>query len=193
MGWSYFGGDPDWGTKQARQLCIDLEAALANFDVKVVSQIQGSIEIVPSMLDKGLMVSEFLKRLLNFRAGVVPSFLLVMGDEESDDKMYESVYKFIANAPPSAGLRDMKAFTVNIGKRDTTKADLYLKNVKAVEDLVGALAQSTLQEYDSIDDSSHSAPNAGMKMNVEGVFTDVNPSSLDRSGHSLNQSGHSLN
>lgn len=35
IGWSYFGADPDWGGKQAAQLKIELEAALARFDVKV--------------------------------------------------------------------------------------------------------------------------------------------------------------
>jgi hypothetical protein len=41
IGWSYFGADPDWGEKQANQLKVELEASLANFDVKVASQIQG--------------------------------------------------------------------------------------------------------------------------------------------------------
>lgn len=35
IGWSYFGADPDFGGKQAAQLKIELEAALACFDVKV--------------------------------------------------------------------------------------------------------------------------------------------------------------
>lgn len=36
IGWSYFGADPDWGGKQAAQLTVELEAALANHDVKVM-------------------------------------------------------------------------------------------------------------------------------------------------------------
>ncbi len=35
IGWSYFGADPEWGRKQAAQLKLELEAALANYDVKV--------------------------------------------------------------------------------------------------------------------------------------------------------------
>ena len=35
IGWSFFGADPEWGAKQASQLRLELDAALANFDVKV--------------------------------------------------------------------------------------------------------------------------------------------------------------
>ena len=52
IGWSFFGADPDWGVKQAEQLTVELMAALAKFDVKVVSQIPGSIEIVPRVLHR---------------------------------------------------------------------------------------------------------------------------------------------
>ena len=52
IGWSYFGADPDWGRKQAVQLKLELEAALANFDVKITSLVPGSIEVVPKTLKK---------------------------------------------------------------------------------------------------------------------------------------------
>ena len=89
IGWSYFGADPEWGEKQASQLKTELEAALAKHDVQVTSQIQGSIEVVPRLLNKGIIVNLMLQRVLKRRAGKLPDFILVMGDEESDDKMYE--------------------------------------------------------------------------------------------------------
>lgn len=57
IGWSYFGADPEWGLRQATQCKLELEAALAKLDVKVVSQIQGSIEVVPSELNKVIRLS----------------------------------------------------------------------------------------------------------------------------------------
>jgi len=87
IGWSHFGSDPEWGKKQAEQLQIELEAALANFDVKIVSQIQGSIEIVPSALNKGIFARKFILRALEKRAGKFPPFCMVVGDEVSDDLM----------------------------------------------------------------------------------------------------------
>ena len=65
IGWSYFGADPDWGIKQAKQLSVELEAALAHFDIKITSQIQGSIEIVPRALDKGIFVKKLTKLMIS--------------------------------------------------------------------------------------------------------------------------------
>ncbi len=145
VGWSYFGADPDWGEKQASQLRIDLEAALANFDVKVASQIQGSIEIVPTMLTKGSMVEVFFEKLLAFRAGALPAFVFVMGDEESDDHMYSRLYELIGKSSAGSGVEDLKAFTINVGKRESTTASLFVKDVKAVEELLGELSKSTMK------------------------------------------------
>lgn len=34
--WNFFGADSDWGQKQAAQLVIELEASLAQHDIKVL-------------------------------------------------------------------------------------------------------------------------------------------------------------
>ena len=69
IGWSYFGADPDWGRKQMQQLSVELEAALAHYDIKIASLIQGSIEIVPAALNKGIFVRKFFQRALEKRVG----------------------------------------------------------------------------------------------------------------------------
>ncbi len=52
LGWNFFGADPDWASKQAAQLIIELEAALAMHDVKISNNGSGGIEIVPYGVDK---------------------------------------------------------------------------------------------------------------------------------------------
>ena len=52
IGWSYFNAEPEWGTRQASQLKVELEASLANFNVKVDSLVDGSVEVVPRRLNK---------------------------------------------------------------------------------------------------------------------------------------------
>lgn len=52
IGWSYFNAEPEWGKRQASQLKVELEASLANFDVKVDMLVNGSVEIVPRTLEK---------------------------------------------------------------------------------------------------------------------------------------------
>jgi len=141
INWSYFGADPDWGGKQAAQILVDLTAALANYDVKVSNAIKGSIEVVPTELHKGVMVKLILERLLSFRASSLPAFALVMGDEPTDDAMFNALYKVIGNSPASSSLRTMKAFTISVGKR-TTPANLYAKDVLDVERILSSLAAS---------------------------------------------------
>ena len=152
IGWSYFGSDPDWGEKQSSQLRVELEASLAKFDVKIVSQIQGSIEIVPKALTKGVFVKHFFKRVLERRAGVLPALTLVVGDDSSDDVMFEALYDIVAEAGPGARPTPMRNFTCVVGKR-VSPADFYLSDVKDVEALVQQIANdpSTRPPMDSMD------------------------------------------
>lgn len=141
IGWSYFGADPDWGEKQASQLKIELEAALAKHDVQITSQIQGSIEVVPKLLHKGVMVKYLMSRVIHKRAGKLPDFIMVMGDEESDDRMYETLYEVLAESSPNSGLKSVKTYTVNVGKR-SCPAEAYVMDVQDVEDLLTKIADA---------------------------------------------------
>eukprot|EP01038_Epipyxis_sp_PR26KG_P011996 gene11996-16059_t len=141
IGWSYFGADPDWGEKQASQLKVELEASLANYDVKIVSLIQGSIEVVPKSLDKGIMVKSLLSKVVEKRGGKLPLVSVIIGDEESDDKMFEALYDFIAASDPRADVKRMNAFTICVGKRKTP-ARFFVNDVKDVESLLSSLAES---------------------------------------------------
>ena len=59
---------------------------------QVVSHIQGSIEVVPQLLNKGVIVKSFMSRLLKKRAGRLPVLTLIIGDEQCDDMMFEVRY-----------------------------------------------------------------------------------------------------
>ena len=125
-----------------KQLSVELEAALAHFDIKIASLIQGSIEIVPAGLHKGIFVRKFFQRALEKRGGKYPPFVMIVGDELSDDCMHKALYKEIATASPGAAVHEMKAFTINVGKRETP-ADLYAHNVQDVENMIVSLANSS--------------------------------------------------
>ena len=62
IGWSYFGADPDWGIKQIAHRAVDRRRALTHVDIKIATQIQGSIELGPSALNKGVCGRTFLRR-----------------------------------------------------------------------------------------------------------------------------------
>ncbi|KAJ1440890.1 hypothetical protein B484DRAFT_391004 [Ochromonadaceae sp. CCMP2298] len=141
IGWSYFGADPEEGYKQSKQLKLELEAALARFDVQITSLIQGSIEVVPRTLHKGLLVRPLLEKVCQMRGGRLPGLLCVVGDEESDDKMINVVYDVLSNAPANADVRRCKAFTVTVARR-VCPAQFYVNDVEDVEELLASLAAS---------------------------------------------------
>lgn len=89
IGWSYFACDPEFGTLNAKCLVIELERELASYDVRFVN-LKGIIEVIPCKLNKGLIV----KKILRDAVGV--DFILCMGDDVSDEKMFTSVFSFAA-------------------------------------------------------------------------------------------------
>jgi len=98
IGWSYYSCDPEWGSLQASYLVPELENELRAFDVRFVT-LKGIVEVVPRKLNKGLIVTTVLRDLIakndkNDTSGV--DFILCMGDDVSDEKMFTSVLSFIA-------------------------------------------------------------------------------------------------
>uniref|UniRef100_A0A7S2MWR0 Trehalose 6-phosphate phosphatase n=1 Tax=Helicotheca tamesis TaxID=374047 RepID=A0A7S2MWR0_9STRA len=97
IGWSYYSCDPEWGALQASHLVLELEKDLRAFDVRFVT-LKGVIELVPRRLNKGLIVKKVLRDVAarngGGRSGV--DFILCMGDDISDEKMFTSVFSFIA-------------------------------------------------------------------------------------------------
>ena len=141
IGWSFFGADPEWGEKQAKQLTVELEAALAAHDVAITSQIQGSIEVVPRSLHKGIIVKSLFDQVMTHRANKLPQFVCIIGDEESDDKMFEAFYDVLSRSGAGRGTEQTRAFTVCVGKRETP-ADWFANDVNDVEMLLTQLANS---------------------------------------------------
>jgi trehalose 6-phosphate synthase/phosphatase len=138
IGWSYYSCDPEWGSLQASHLVMELENELQAFDVRFVT-LKGVVEIVPLKLNKGLFVTKVLRDVSQqSKEGV--DFILCMGDDISDEKMFTSVYSYVAEIgeedttqlnPPIVGedpnarasqrvteVRDpMYTYTVAVGKK----------------------------------------------------------------------------
>ena len=99
IGWSYYGCDPEWGSLQASYLVPELEEELRDFDVRFVT-LKGVVEVVPRRLNKGLVVRKVLGEA-NQRGAV--DFILCVGDDVSDEKMFSSVFSFLAETGGGAG------------------------------------------------------------------------------------------
>uniref|UniRef100_A0A7S1D6K9 Trehalose 6-phosphate phosphatase n=1 Tax=Cyclophora tenuis TaxID=216820 RepID=A0A7S1D6K9_CYCTE len=101
IGWSYYSCDPEWGNQQASHLVMELRSELAAFDVRFVT-LKGVVEIVPRRLNKGLFVKKVLrdeqrKQQQQQQPQQPPvDFILCMGDDVSDEKMFASVYSYVS-------------------------------------------------------------------------------------------------
>ena len=95
IGWSYYSCDPEWGSLQASHLVLELEAELKAFDVRLVT-LKGIVEIVPRKLNKGLIVKKVLRDIAKTPDEPPIDFCLCLGDDISDEKMFTSVFSFIA-------------------------------------------------------------------------------------------------
>ena len=135
FGWSYYGCDPEWGEWLAAYLVVELEAALDAFDIRIV-KLKGVVEVVPRKLNKGRIV----KRVLRDNGA---DFVLCMGDDVSDEKMFTSVLSVLAE---SAVQQEMNidndtshAFTVTVGMK-ASNASYFVENSTDVAELLIGMA-----------------------------------------------------
>lgn len=141
IGWNFFGADPEWGEKQVIQLKIELETALVNYDVRIVI-LPGSLDIVPRTFHKGVIISEFLRRISHIRACKLPSFIMIAGNEPNDNNMFDAVYNTIAKSRPQDSIDTCSTFSIHVGKTDDHTAGTYVPSVEDLEHILTTLANS---------------------------------------------------
>ncbi|KAK6122429.1 hypothetical protein DH2020_043820 [Rehmannia glutinosa] len=88
MGWCYEDADPDFGSCQAKELLDHLESVLANEPVTVKSG-SNCVEVKPQGVSKGLVAKRLLSSMQD--KGMSPDFVLCIGDDRSDEDMFEVI------------------------------------------------------------------------------------------------------
>ena len=129
LGWSYYGCDPEWGEWLATYLLMELDVALHSFDIRVV-KLKGVVEVVPRKLSKGNIVKKVLQN--NSDA----EFILCMGDDVSDEKMFTAVFSALAESEtlPQV-LQPSHVFTVTVGRK-ASNASYCMENAEDVAELL---------------------------------------------------------
>ncbi|XP_047978594.1 alpha,alpha-trehalose-phosphate synthase [UDP-forming] 6-like isoform X1 [Salvia hispanica] len=133
MAWCYEDADPDFGSCQAKELLDHLESVLANEPVTVKSD-SNCVEVKPQGVSKGLVA----KRLLSLmqERGMLPDFVLCIGDDRSDEDMFE-VISSSTTGPSIAPNAEVFACTVG---RKPSKAKYYLDDTAEIVRLMKGLA-----------------------------------------------------
>ncbi|XP_055962139.1 probable alpha,alpha-trehalose-phosphate synthase [UDP-forming] 9 [Mercurialis annua] len=134
--WHHQDADPDFGSCQAKELLDHLENVLAN-EAAVVTRGQHIVEVRPQGISKGLVSEKVLLDMVNRDNS--PDFVLCIGDDRSDEDMFESLLSTVSG-PSLPASPDIFACTVG---RKPSKARYYLDDASDVMKLLQGLATSS--------------------------------------------------
>ncbi|XP_021275944.1 probable alpha,alpha-trehalose-phosphate synthase [UDP-forming] 11 [Herrania umbratica] len=136
--WHHQDADPDFGLFQAKELHDHLENVLANEPV-VVKRGQQIVEVKPQGLSKGVVVENLISTMRG--RGKSPDFLLCIGDDRSDEDMFESIARSSAN-PTLPTIAEIFACTVG---QKPSMAKYYVDDIVEVIGLLRGIAEASVQ------------------------------------------------
>ncbi|KAF5761982.1 putative alpha,alpha-trehalose-phosphate synthase (UDP-forming), Trehalose-phosphatase [Helianthus annuus] len=139
MVWSYEDADPDFGTCQAKELLDHLESVLANEPV-TVKRGQSCVEVKPQGVSKGLVAKRLLTTMHD--RGMIPDFVLCIGDDRSDEDMFEVITSSVASGELISPKAEVFACTVG---NKPSKAKYYLDDTVEIGRLMQGLASVSEQ------------------------------------------------
>ncbi|KAK0572743.1 hypothetical protein LWI29_036465 [Acer saccharum] len=135
MVWHHQDSDPHFGTCQAKELLDHLENVLANEPV-VVKKGQQIVEVKPQGVSKGMVVQKLISTMES--SGKSPDFVLCIGDDRSDEDMFETIERSAAKLSLPA-LKEVFACTVG---QKPSMARYYLDDTSEVINLLQGLADA---------------------------------------------------
>ncbi|OIW20083.1 hypothetical protein TanjilG_00574 [Lupinus angustifolius] len=131
--WHHHRADPEFGSWQSIELLEHLESVLANEPV-VVKKGKKIVEVKPQWVTKGSVTQEVLSALT--RAGKSPDFVLCIGDDRSDEDMFESILNKAYGATSSTS---PEMFACTVGQKPS-KARYYVDDTVEVITILQDLA-----------------------------------------------------
>ena len=137
--WCYKDADRDFGSCQAKELHDHLESVLSNEPVSVKADLN-YVEVKPQGVSKGLVAKRMLSTMQEL--GLQPDFILCVGDDRSDEDMFEVITTAVDGPylSPSATV-----FACTIGQKPS-KAKYYLDEPADIKRMIRALASVSDQE-----------------------------------------------
>lgn len=132
--WHHRDADPGFGSSQAKEMLDHLESVLANEPVAVKSG-QFIVEVKPQGVSKGIVAEKIFTSMAEI--GKQADFVLCIGDDRSDEDMFE----IIGNAMNSGVLSaNTSLFACTVGQKPS-KAKYYLDDTTEVIIMLEALAE----------------------------------------------------
>jgi trehalose 6-phosphate synthase/phosphatase len=140
--WHYLDADHDFGSFQAKELQDHLERVLSNEPV-VVKCGHYIVEVKPQGVSKGLAVDKLIRTLVN--NGKAPDFLMCIGNDRSDEDMFESINSMTFNTFLSPTIPEV--FACSVGQKPS-KAKYYVDDTGEVIRLLKNVTRISSQRED---------------------------------------------
>ncbi|KAI3795166.1 hypothetical protein L1987_37815 [Smallanthus sonchifolius] len=144
--WQYLDADPGFGFAQAKEMLDHLESVLANEPVAVKSG-QYIVEVKPQEASKGLVAEKIFTSMAE--KGKQADFVLCIGDDRSDEDMFEIIGNAISRNMLSVSTN---VFACTVGQKPS-KAKYYLDDTSEVIFMLQNLAEATDSPVTSEDEN----------------------------------------
>ncbi|KAI4383356.1 hypothetical protein MLD38_009204 [Melastoma candidum] len=132
--WVYRYADPVFGSTQAKEMLDHLESVLANEPVAVKSG-QFIVEVKPQGVSKGLVAEQVFTMMAE--KGKKADFVLCVGDDRSDEDMFESIENALSKSMLAA---NAAVFACTVGQKPS-KARYYLDDSSEVVSMLETLVE----------------------------------------------------
>ncbi|KAK8594657.1 hypothetical protein V6N13_015577 [Hibiscus sabdariffa] len=142
--WHHRDADPGFGSSQAKEMLDHLESVLANEPVAVKSG-QYIVEVKPQGVSKGVVAEKIFTAMAE--RGKPADFVLCIGDDRSDEEMFEIIGSAISSGVLSS---NTSVFACTVGQKPS-KAKYYLDDPAEVVNMLDALAEAS--DPDSLSDT----------------------------------------
>ncbi|KAL2502365.1 hypothetical protein Fot_36213 [Forsythia ovata] len=134
--WHHQDAGHDFGSWQAKELLDHLESVLAN-DPVVVKRGQHIVEVNPQGVSKGGVVENLMETMRS--AGKPPDFVLCIGDDRSDEDMFDCIASSVAN---HSLLNTAEVFACTVGQKPSM-AKYYLNDTFEVIKMLKGLSEAS--------------------------------------------------
>ena len=142
--WQYTDCDQELGKQLATALTSELEKIILRYNLKIVNG-KGYVEIIARGVNKGYFVGykikEYIRRKKYF------DFILCIGDDTSDEKMFDYLIK--KNDDIKKHCKKVKIYGITVGKKPS-KAKFYVDKPKNVQDLIVGFVKASNKLGNSI-------------------------------------------
>lgn len=146
--WHFRDADPDFAFSAAQDARQALHDILFGSPMEVLMGSE-AIHVRPRGVHKGAAVAEIFRRL--DQSGLTPDWVLSIGDDRTDEDMFEQVHTRAQQDAEASPSRSMTVTTVTVGRK-TTRALFFVPSVHDVVDLLTRCAG--VMESEEMSDSA---------------------------------------